>query len=766
MAKSILDIVVNVVDGASSRLKGINSGIKETGNVAKKTSFDMIQFNRVMFSTTAYLGLLQKNFQFLSTTIQKGADFSRVSGQFEAILGPKGELFKQLDSFSGTAIDKIEAMRSGIALKTLGIVSDVGQLKTVLVGAGIAAKRAGLDSSEGIKKFTQALKDGNLSNLEFLNLIRTNSPALKANLAILSKYSGVMGSAITAQQKNAIILKVLNSVVATAGEDQEDLYDVTFRLSQGFDLLKSSLGEFLGNALTPFMKVITKGVDKLRDFFDTIKNNKNLQFLVTSTMAAVSAIGALASATFLLGNAFKMLGSLGFGLPKVIILLSTLALTFAGVTNQVQGINEKFQVFGAFLKGIYQLVESLDEKSGFSKIDEDIANLLNKYNLLGFTKNVARAFSTVKSFLTGFGQGIWATFKSIDDLTGGFANKLLRLLGLVDKPWPKSLLEWSKQLGKTIGIATAGIFGLISAFKLIGAGKGLLSSLPIVGRYFGGGGVTGKSGPSGSASDPIYTRSTEGALGSILGKTSLSVPTTGGLGRQVGILSPILTKLTGLFSALATPLGAVIAALAAAGFAVGAGYVNMKNTEKSWADQSVGKYAKESVYQNYSQSNYSEEQTTRLKEFFGQMNKNTPGFTGMLTPLEFQSLGEEITSGDESLLPSSDLILSDLAAKRKERGVSGAGGNAVRLTHMPTKEMNTSAEREKYLLEEQKELGKEQSSIIKEGMSLAMQEDSSQGQDITKEELAAIIMAAINNSDVKKALNNLRQSKLPTTPGC
>lgn len=527
MAMRNLEVIVTVVDKASQPLDNVSRKVRGTGDAAKKANTDFTQFNRTLFATTAFVGTFVKLFSSLTNAFDQGSELDRLSTQFERVLGPKGNLFNAISGITDASIDKFEAMRQGISLRSLGIAKSTEQVADIVAKAGVAAKLAGADSAEGIKNYSEFLKDGNVSHLQFLNLISQTNPALQAQMAILSKAGGVMGGVVSTQARLALGQSLLNAAVKGNLKGFRDLRDIVLDAKTNFTLFKQELGRLLLTALAPLVDKFSQFLLKLSITIDDVrKNNKHLVFLIKTVVLLTTAVLGLAGALGTLRLASMALGSLGFGLPRLMFLLTAMSTLFLGVTNRVDKFTEKLKVFGAFVKGVYQLVSSLNTKTGIAQIDDDIKELLEKNGIMAFAQNVARAISVVKTVIKDMVDAFkWAS-KQIDNIFGGIGRRFIDMVSKFKEPWSNWWVNESATpvekfvrnfavIGSTVGTIVTGMIikGLLS--KLGGA----FSKIPIIGSLFGGG---RNSGPKGTKSDPIYTKDADkigtGLAGGLFGR--------------------------------------------------------------------------------------------------------------------------------------------------------------------------------------------------------------------------------------------------------
>lgn len=567
MAKN-LQIIVSVRDQATRKLGEVEKKINRTSRATAGATNKFKNFNRTLFATTAFIGTFLKAFSSLSSSITKGAELDRLENQFERVLGPSSNLLGHIKKFTDVTVDRIEAMKSGIALANLGIVSSSEEAASIIAMSGVAAKQAGLDSGEGVKRVTQFLKDGSISQLEFLNVIKSTNPQLQAMMSVLASAGGTMGTVISTQARLRIGQQALAAATQGTMKGFRDLQDMTKSIGETFKAFSLNLGRLLATSLGPFIDKMSVMFDTLAKGIDNIrKNEKEIVFLTkafiigtTATLGFVGAIGTLKLATM-------ALGSLGFGLPMIIGLATTLAGTFSLVTSKANTLTERLKVFGAFLKGVFQLFTSLDEDTGLSQIDKDLADLLKNAGIFEFTHNIARAFSVARSFVRGFVDSVSTSINFAISLFEKLIGSVKNLLGLnAAGPWSKSWLTGAEAVGKAFGF----IGSLAATFAGLKLAKGVLSKIPGIGSLFGG----GKLGSS--ASNPMYVkeingfggapsalkglggRQSQGSLGGLVSFLKKWNPFSKGnlavLLSKLGIFGTGITKLISIIGKLLSPL--------------------------------------------------------------------------------------------------------------------------------------------------------------------------------------------------------------------
>ncbi len=512
-----LEIIVKVTDRASKDLDKVAKSVDKTGAAAKNAEVDFTKFNKTLFTTAAFVGTFTKMASSLSRSLDQGSELDRLSNQFERALGPKGRFFDALSTMTDASIDKMEAMKQGISLRSLGIVGSVEQAADAFSKAGVAAKMAGMDSGEGIKAYSDFLKTGNVSNLQFLNLIHQANPALQAQMAIIGKVGGVMGTVISTQARLAMGQRLLNIVTAGSLKGFRDLRDTVLDFKQNFVFFRMELGRFLLTALQPLIDKFSLFLEKAGKTLDMMrKNEKNLLFLAKATVIATGAVLGLAGALGTLRLGVIALTSLGIGLPRLLLLLTGLGVSFLSITQSADKFIDKLKLFAGFVKGVYQLVTSLDTETGFSKIDKDIKDLLEKNGIFIFAQNIARGISVAKTAIMDLINAFTFLAKKVDDIFGRVGRSFINLIQRYFKdPWENWLVNDSatsmEKFKRNLIVWGSSLGAVFSGIMLKFAAKSLISKLP------GFGGLAGGRGPKGTPSDPVYTASAGGVLGRVLG---------------------------------------------------------------------------------------------------------------------------------------------------------------------------------------------------------------------------------------------------------
>lgn len=534
----------------------IAPAFQKGGKAIQQAGQDLTKFNQILFTTTAFVGVFAGAMFGLGAAAEEGAQLERVIKNFERVFGPSGELFKSIKGFTDASVDKLETLKAGLELSSLGIVTDSKTLARTFAMVGAQSRRMGISSAEGIKHFSSFLKDGNISHAQFLGLIEQSNGGLKTTQAIISKYAGVLSGAMGTSAKFAIVQKLLNEKTKDIMLGFRDLADVIADLKQDMSFLKNEVGVLVGEALKPFLEFIDEGAVKLREMLRHVRESadKGFLFLTKTVLVTTSAITGFIAVVGTTRLALKGLGALGIGIPGVSFALAALGVIFTIVTGKVDTFDkqledsaigrflQKLQIFGAALKGVFQLVDSFFDpdnfKAGIGKMDKSLFLFLEKYGLMtrkvgedgkvefgGLVYRAAQATALIANFFQSMFTkvtNILTKIANFFDVVGEKTKSIFKFTGhLIPRSW---LGEGSQLYSKLTSIATVvtlvastmaimgkstGLVNFIRKIPVIGTmfdtGMNMFSKIPVIGKLFGGTQV----GPKGTNSDPIYTRSAD-----------------------------------------------------------------------------------------------------------------------------------------------------------------------------------------------------------------------------------------------------------------
>ena len=537
MARTNIQVIISVKDGATKPLEKVQKGIRNTGKAAKDATSNIWQFNKTLFSTFAFVGLFTKGFSSLKESLMIGAELDKVSTQFERQIGPKSKFISALEGSTNVVIDEMTALRNGLELGNLGITKSVEDAALTIAKFGVAGKLAGKDASSVIDGLTQAVTRGNVSKLEELGIMKASDPAYMALMAVVGKAGGVMGGTIAKQEAMAIVMGAINKRVQGQMFAFMSLGEVIEYTGTAYGNLKRNIGVLLANVMRPLLEKLLPLIQSFNKIVDSItRTDKHTLFLVKTVLALTAGISGLFASLGSLQLIVKLLGftPLGFGGMSIAIVAVTAA--FVGLTRAADGPLAKLKIFGAFFKGIYELINNFDPETGMSKISAATEKLLSDNGILGFVDFIAASIVTVKTALKDIVDFVkWSAIK-VGSLVGsifGSINDGLKSTQKWTTWWTTDTLSSFDKI-KRAAMILGGILGSIFiGKKLFGAAGGILSKIPGIGKLFGGGKNHGSS-----PANPTYTKEV-GVVGAI--------SNMGG-----GILKGPIGLLTGLFSKLST----------------------------------------------------------------------------------------------------------------------------------------------------------------------------------------------------------------------
>lgn len=572
MATRSIDIAVTVRDKATRPLRGVEKQVKRTGRAAKQSAVDFTELNRSLFATSAFVGTFAFAFNRLGAAMDEAAKTDRIMSNFEKTLGPKGEFISQLQQMTDRSVDLFEAMEKGIELRSLGIVNSTKQMAEISAMASAQAANIGKTSTEGIRAFSQFLKDGSISHLQFLGLIQQANTSLKLSESIIGKYGGVMSSAMTTSQRLAMGLDLLRKKTEGTLKGQRDYADILQDVQIFSRMAMHDVKMLAVAAFAPLLDKVRDISIAISSFAERVrKTDKEILFLIKTVGLTTVAVGGLVAVVGTLRLAVLALGSVGVGIPMLTGTLGALAVVFLGLTHDAKTFTEKLKVFGAVFKGTFQLVRSFlsdpeNFAKGIGKIDKSLADLLRKHGLLDFVSQMSRAIAVSAKFAQGVGQGFAEAFNQVVKYIGKTTKTLFQLLGMDTGPWARGILDSAKSIGRVIGKTTVAVLGLVAAFKLLkgvaGVAGGISGLVGKISSVFKG---TGTTGPTGRATDPLFVRMLNTMLGTPettngkgragkAGKTTGAVAAASPMNTVRRILRTVgrglLTGIKGLFSGL------------------------------------------------------------------------------------------------------------------------------------------------------------------------------------------------------------------------
>lgn len=469
MARTNIDVIITVRDGASRPLVNIEKQLSRSAKAFKDINVDIWQFNKTIFSAMAFVGLFTRSFSSLISAMDIGAPLERLTAQFERVMGPKGELLDNFKNTTNSIVDHQILMSGALKLAQTGVTKTSRQTSDILGMMAVAGRMAGQTGTEGVQVLSEAFADYNINALAQLNMLRKSNPELLAQFAVIGKSAGILGNAVVKQQQYAIMLKILTEHT----KDHMFMTLSTGEVVEGFSTslknLRHQIGIYLSTALRPLLE---KSIYLFESFSKTISTivdtNKNLVFLGKTVMGLIAGFSSLFFTLGSLKLLVRLLGYGGIGIPGLVKGFLALGATFLGLTKKANTVIDKFTVIGGVFKGIYELVENFDPETGLSKISESTRNLLEKHGLLGFVKTISRIIVVIKTVLKDMYTAFKTVAKAIDNIFGElfekFKNVISNFSSKWDTWWTTDSLNPIEKFVRAATVLLAPILGLF-AFK-------------------------------------------------------------------------------------------------------------------------------------------------------------------------------------------------------------------------------------------------------------------------------------------------------------
>lgn len=483
----------------------------------KQAEFDFTAFNRTLFTTMAFVGTFTKLFGALGNRLEEGANLERLQNQFSRVFGTSGTIGSEISKFTTTSVDEMVAMQEALNMGNAGIVQNQTQAAEIIAKAATASKMANIDTATGIHEVTEALKSGSLANLEHLNIIKTNDPALKQRMHLLEKYSGIMSPAVIAQEKYNIILQALTRHTKDEMFAARDLSDVITIVGSKFKILSGTVGSFLGKAVAPLVIKLGMLVDKFSVFLEQAKQNKTLVEFTKNLMVVGSTITAIVAVLGTLRLGMMLFGGVGLGgFGGLLAVVGGISLALSNMQEPIEALTQIATTVGAVFSGIFQMVSSffLDSENynnRVMKMKKSTADFLSSVkigntDLRTIVENISRGTIVVVKFLMDMGEKIEKVITNISNspFFKAISDKFLGEAGAWSKIW----------LDETNTVRD----GMVEAAAIIAAAwtaKALLPELGGITSLLIGGATTAALGYVGMKTSLKKSGEEEGFFGSV-----------------------------------------------------------------------------------------------------------------------------------------------------------------------------------------------------------------------------------------------------------
>lgn len=466
--KSIVDNqVLDQVKKFNEQLKQTGTQVERTGTKAKEAAGGLDKFFRTAVKGTGILYTLQRGLSFAMASFEQGAGLDRAGKQFEASIGRVNETLPQLRAATRGTVEDMKLLQTANRAVMEGL--NPKKLVGMYQMATVASRKLGLDTEQSIQTISNAIVRQDESALATLGTILKTNIGLKIQNALIAKNGGVMSGAMAVQIRQGVIMDELNRRFGGFNKLQEDGVEVLEKFRAAMSNLRMSIGQALGSALTPLLKVVTSMAQGMADFLNSVKDTAGFKaFIQYATVLA-----GIFTAKGLLGGimkAAKYLGVFTIGLKGAAAIAAGFIgfKALGGDLSQLSGFAEKAQTAFSVL---FQLLGNYDANSGLTKV------LTKDKEALGGFYNVvfqgAKIFLGLKAVVTGVFNGIASVLKSVAPLFGSFGEGIVEAMQAISNGQPilQSTLNKLERLGEVAGKAAVAFAAVYGAGSLMGMTK-------------------------------------------------------------------------------------------------------------------------------------------------------------------------------------------------------------------------------------------------------------------------------------------------------
>lgn len=417
MADSRLQIIVDLVDKASTKLKGITGGLENFSSKAASTGLKMTAFGTAV-------GLA------LKTTVDAS-----------------NELTNSLIGLSSVATafgsDAGKAKEAAISLASDGLMS-VSDAATGLKNL-LASKFSLPEAITLMNAFKESAAFNRQSTLGFGEAIRGATEGLKNQNSILVDNAGVtknLSNILTeagysAQDLNRAatdtgvrmalyngILKETNAFTGDAARLSDTLAGAQARLETQVFMLKASMGEALSPSLEKVIKQMSEYLDKAMKW---IKENPEL----TATILQITA--ALAAFTVVMGILLGVVAILTSPITLIVAALILLGAALYFFIKQIKdGIKEVRENFPKAIQYLKQVISDWynDLKNKAINFKNDIINKITEAwsDLVNYVKTKIQEFINLFVGIgISIGNGLTAVWNGIKQVFSDFFGGMLQI---------------------------------------------------------------------------------------------------------------------------------------------------------------------------------------------------------------------------------------------------------------------------------------------------------------------------------------------------
>lgn len=436
--------------------------VSRVGKSAQEASGSLDKMFRSAAKGAGIFYTLKRSLSFAMGAFEEGAGLERAGRQFESSVGKINEILPQLRTATRGTVEDMKLLQTANRAVMEGL--NPRQLTKMYQMATVASRKLGLETEQSIQTISNAIVRQDESALTTLGTILKTNIGLKVQNALIAKNGGVMSGAMALQIRQSVIMGELNKRFGGFNKLQEDGVEILEKFRSSMSNLRMSIGQALGTALTPLLKVVSSLAQSVADFLNAVKDNSGFKaFIQYATVLA-----GIFTTKKLLGGimaAAKYIGMFTIGLKGAAAIAAGFIgfKALGGDLSSIAGFAEKAQT--AF-SGFFQLISNYDAKSGMTSILKKDKDALG--GLFTIVFQAAKGFILLKAAVEGVLTGIGNVLRPVVSLFGEFGNTILDVISSMGsmEPLSRALLQRVERLGQALGSVAAVMAGLFGASAL------------------------------------------------------------------------------------------------------------------------------------------------------------------------------------------------------------------------------------------------------------------------------------------------------------
>ncbi len=452
------------------RIKQLNLGLKETGEQtekagrkAKEAAGGLDKFFRSAVKGAGVMYTLHRSMSFAMSAFEQGAGLERAGAQFETSVGRVNRVLPELRAATRGTVEDLKLLQTANRAVIEGM--DPRKLAGMYRIATVASRKLGLDTEQSIQTVSNAIIRQDESALTTLGTILKTNIGLKVQSALIAKNGGVMSGVMAMQIRQAVIMDELNRKFGGFNALQEDSVEILERFRASMSNLRMSIGQALGTALAPLLKVVTSLAQGMSDFLMAVKDTAGFKMFIqyaavlAGIFTAKGLLGGLARAT-------KYIAGFAIGL-KGAALLAAGMIGFKALGGDLNSISQFAEKAQTVFSTLFQLLSNYDSSTGMTEVLTKDKEALG--GLFTVVFQGAKVFLSLYSVVKGVFKGISSVFQSVAPMLGVFGEGITEAIQALStgQPLLQSTLNKLERMGEIAGKALMGIAALYGASSVL-----------------------------------------------------------------------------------------------------------------------------------------------------------------------------------------------------------------------------------------------------------------------------------------------------------